>query len=120
LSKDFSDTRAFALISDSEGLLIHECTHAGSDHRIQEGSMTDSTDADKSIANKAHEALIARLALLDRKPIRVRPPQSLQPTPEAAKSRVRRLRRKRLLMQRSERAAVTPAKNPPAHERTAP
>jgi hypothetical protein len=47
--------------------------------------------------------LIARLGRLDRKEIRVRPPKSLQPTPEAAKSRVRRLRKKRLLLQRSKR-----------------
>lgn len=53
-------------------------------------------------AEKAREALIARLELLHRKPGGVRPPQSLQPTPEAAKSRVRRLRRKqRLLTQRA-------------------
>ena len=53
-------------------------------------------------AEKAREALIARLELLHRKPGGVRPPQSLQPTPEAAKSRVRRLRRKqRLLSQRA-------------------
>jgi hypothetical protein len=49
---------------------------------------------------KTHAALIARLAQLYRQP--VKPPKSLQPTPEAAKSRVRRLRRKRqLLIQRS-------------------
>jgi hypothetical protein len=49
---------------------------------------------------KAHAALIARLAQLYRQP--VKPPKSLQPTPEAAKSRIRRLRRKRqLLLKRS-------------------
>jgi hypothetical protein len=53
-------------------------------------------------AEKAREALMARLEQLYRKPGGVRPPQSLQPTPEAAKSKVRRLRRKqRLLTQRA-------------------
>jgi hypothetical protein len=56
-------------------------------------------------AEKARDALVARLEQLHRKPGGVRPPQSLQPTPEAAKSRVRRLRRKkRLLTQRSKGA----------------
>ena len=66
--------------------------------------MSDSTRHEKSSAEDAHVALIARLAQLDRKPVRVRPPQSLQPTPEAAKSRVHRLRKKRLLIQKSQRA----------------
>jgi hypothetical protein len=55
---------------------------------------------------KAQAALVARLAQLYRKP--VKPPKSLQPTPEAAKSKVRRLRRKRqLLLQRSKRASLS-------------
>ena len=66
--------------------------------------MSDSTQDEQTNAEKARTALIARLAQLDRKPIRVRPPQSLQPTPEAAKSRVHRLRKKRLLIQRSQRS----------------
>jgi hypothetical protein len=66
--------------------------------------MTDPRHQKKSSAEKAQDALIARLAQLDRKPIRVRPPKSLQPTPEAAKSRVTRLRKKRLLLQRSKPA----------------
>ena len=65
--------------------------------------MIDPTHDKKSSAEKAHDALITRLAQLDRKPIRVRPPKSLQPTPEAAKTRVNRLRKKRLLIQRSQR-----------------
>ena len=49
---------------------------------------------------KAHAALVARLAQLYRKP--VKPPKSMQPTPEAAKSKIMRLRRKRrLLLQKS-------------------
>jgi hypothetical protein len=61
-----------------------------------------SSSAAASGPEKAREALVARLELLYRKPGGVRPPQSLQPTPEAAKSKVRRLRRKqRLLTQRA-------------------
>lgn len=65
--------------------------------------MNDSPRHDSTSAEKARAALIARLAQLDRKPIRVRAPKSLQPTPEAAKTRVTRLRKKRLLIQRSQR-----------------
>jgi hypothetical protein len=74
---------------------------------LKSQSMSDptaqSTHAPEShSADRAREALIARLDQLHRKPGGVRPPQSLQPTPEAAKSRVRRLRRKqRLLVQKS-------------------
>jgi hypothetical protein len=51
-------------------------------------------------AEHARAALITRLDQLCRKP--VKPPKSLQPTPEAAKSKIRRLRRKRqLLIQRT-------------------
>jgi hypothetical protein len=56
-------------------------------------------NADQSNAEKAQDALIARLAQLARKP--VRPPKSLQPTPEAGKSKIRRLRRKRMLLKQS-------------------
>jgi hypothetical protein len=69
--------------------------------------MIDPADPNKSFAEQAHTALIARLAQLDRKEIRVRPPKSLQPTPEAAKSRVRRLRKKRLLIRRSKHALTS-------------
>jgi hypothetical protein len=55
-------------------------------------------------AEKARAALLARLDQLCHKP--VKPPKSLQPTPEAAKSRIRRLRRKRqLLIQKSQSRA---------------
>lgn len=60
--------------------------------------------AEKSSGEQAHAALVARLARLDTNPIPVQPPKSLQPTPEAAKTRVSRLRKKRLLIQRSKRA----------------
>ena len=66
--------------------------------------MIDPSNDKRSGAEEAHAALIARLTQLDRKEIRVRPPASLQPTPEAAKSRVRRLRKKRLLIHKSQRA----------------
>ena len=65
--------------------------------------MTNLTKDEQASAEKARAALVARLAQLDRKP--VRPPQSLQPTPEAAKSRAHRLRKKRLLIRRSQRAS---------------
>jgi hypothetical protein len=66
--------------------------------------MLDPIHTEQSAAHDAQAALLARLAQLDRKEIRLRPPQSLQPTPEAGKSKVRRLRRKRILLQRSQRS----------------
>jgi hypothetical protein len=58
-------------------------------------------------AEKAQAALLARLERLCHKP--VNPPKSLQPTPEAAKSRIQRLRRKRqLLIQRTESPDLKP------------
>jgi hypothetical protein len=59
---------------------------------------------DKSNAEKARDALVARLAQLTRQP--VKPPKSMQPTPEASKSKIRRLRRKRMLLQQSNRDAA--------------
>ena len=50
-------------------------------------------------AEKARAALLARLDQLCHKP--VKPSKSLQPTPEATKTRLARLRKKRLLLQRS-------------------
>jgi hypothetical protein len=64
--------------------------------------------AEQSSAEHAHEALVARLARLESNPTRVRAPQSLQPTPEAARTRVSRLRKKRLLIQRSKRTQPSP------------
>jgi len=57
-----------------------------------------------SSAANARAALIARLEQLRRKP--VKPPKSLQPTPEAAKSKIRRLRRKRRLLIQSSRNKI--------------
>jgi hypothetical protein len=71
---------------------------------MERSQMIDSSQDQLSNAETPHAALIARLAQLDRKPIRVRAPKSLQPTPEAAKSRASRLRKKRILLQRSKRA----------------
>jgi len=57
---------------------------------------------------KARDALIARLARIQQHPNRLKPNPSLQPTPEAAKSRVTRLRRKRrILLQKSKRASAS-------------
>jgi hypothetical protein len=62
---------------------------------------TDQSGGETHSAEKARAALVARLEQLCQKP--VRPPKSLQPTPEAAKSKIRRLRRKRqLLLQRAQ------------------
>lgn len=58
----------------------------------------DREATDKSSAEKARAVLVARLDQLCRKP--VKPAKSLQPTPEAAKSKIRRLRRKRRLLLR--------------------
>ena len=56
-------------------------------------------------AEKAQTALLARLDQLCRQP--VKPPKSLQPTPEAAKSRIRRLRQKRQrLLQKAKTRAL--------------
>jgi hypothetical protein len=76
--------------------------------------------AEESSGEQAHAALVARLARLDTNPIPVRPPKSLQPTPEAAKTRVNRLRKKRLLIQRSKRALPSPQTIPPARDPLAP
>jgi hypothetical protein len=72
--------------------------------------------AEKSSGEQAHAALLARLARLDTNSIPVRPPKSLQPTPEAAKSRVRRLRKKRLLIQRSKRSLLSQQTVPPPRD----
>ena len=76
--------------------------------------------AEKSSGEQAHTAIVARLARLETNPIPVRPPKSLQPTPEAAKTRVNRLRKKRLLIQRSKRALLPQQTMPPARDPLAP
>ena len=76
--------------------------------------------AEKSSAEHAQAALIARLARLDSNRIPVRPPKSLQPTPEAAKTRVSRLRKKRLLIQRSKRSLLSQQTMPPVRDPLAP
>jgi hypothetical protein len=66
---------------------------------------TAKTPATPPGSEEVHSALIARLARIRPVPPYVRPPQSLQPTPEAAKTRAARLRRKqRLLLQKTKRA----------------
>ena len=70
-------------------------------------------------SQEVQSALIARLAKVRPVPPFVRPAQSLQPTPEAAKTRAARLRRKqRLLLQKAKRtpgsqlSAIPPAPDP--------
>jgi hypothetical protein len=60
-------------------------------------------------AEKARAALLARLDQLCHKP--VKPPKSLQPTPEATKTRLARLRKKRLLLQRSTSSQSVPRRS---------
>jgi hypothetical protein len=76
--------------------------------------------AEQSSGEQAHEALVARLARLESNPTPIRPPQSLQPTPEAARTRVSRLRKKRLLIQRSKRAQPSPQTIPHVRDPLAP
>jgi hypothetical protein len=76
--------------------------------------------AEESSAEEAHAALVARLSRLDSNRIPVRPPKSLQPTPEAAKTRVSRLRKKRLLIQRSKRTPLSQQTMPPGRDPLAP
>lgn len=59
-------------------------------------------------ADEARAALVARLSQIFQAPARQKSARSLQPTPEAAQSRLARLRRKqRMLIQKSKRAALT-------------
>jgi hypothetical protein len=85
----------------------------------QEASAASSTPPG---SEQVRNALIARLARLRPVPAHVRPPQSLQPTPEAAKTRAARLRRKqRLLLQDARRLAAAPSSTlPPAPDPLAP
>jgi hypothetical protein len=76
--------------------------------------------AEESGAEQAHAALVARLARFDTNPVPVRPPKSLQPTPEASMTRASRLRRKRLLIQRSKRTVLSQQTLPPARDPLAP
>ena len=57
-----------------------------------------------------HAALLAHLSRIRSQPPQVKAPQSMQPTPEAAKTRAARLRRKRrILIQKSKhRDGVAP------------
>jgi hypothetical protein len=75
---------------------------------------------EKSSGEQAHDALVARLARLESNLIPVRPPKSLQPTPEAAKTRLSRLRKKRLLIQGSKRPLPSQSTIPPARDPLAP
>jgi len=74
----------------------------------------------KSSGEQAHASLVARLARLDSTSIPVRPPQSMQPTPEATRTRVSRLRKKRLLIQPTKRAHHSPPTIPHVRDPLAP
>jgi hypothetical protein len=64
----------------------------------------DSDETAGRTDDEARAALLGRLSKILETTPRPRPPRSLQPTPEAAKGRVARLKRKRrLLMQQSKR-----------------
>ncbi|HYJ07030.1 MAG TPA: hypothetical protein VEX43_18010 [Chthoniobacterales bacterium] len=73
-------------------------------------------------SEEVRSALIARLARVRPVPAHVRPPQSLQPTPEAAQTRAARLRRKqRLLWQKAKRVPGSQLSGlPPASDPLAP
>lgn len=80
---------------------------------------TPETPATPPGPQEVRDALITRLSRVHPIPAQVRPPQSLQPTPEAAKTRAARLRRKqRLLLQKAKRppgsqlSAIPPAPDP--------
>jgi hypothetical protein len=60
------------------------------------------SSSEESNADKARAALLTRLEQLCRKP--VKPGRSLQPTPEAAQSKIRRLRRKHQLLRQRAKA----------------
>jgi hypothetical protein len=63
----------------------------------------------KPVAEDAvRAALIERLARIRPVPARVRPPKSMQPTPEAGKTRVARIQQKRrFLFQKAKGAALS-------------
>ena len=83
---------------------------------------TPETAATPAGSEEVRSALIARLARLRPVPAHVSPPQSLQPTPEAAKTRAARLRRKqRLLLQKMKRMPDSQSGGlPPAPDPLAP
>jgi len=71
---------------------------------------------------EVRSALIERLGRIRPVPAHVRPPQSLQPTPEAAQTRAARLRRKqRLLLKKAKRTPGSQLSGlPPAPDPLAP
>jgi|GEM_PF-1663767 len=82
----------------------------------------EGTPANPPGTEEVHAALIARLSRVRPVPARVKSPQSLQPTPEAAKTRAARLRRKqRILLQKSKRVSASQSNAiPPAPDPLAP
>jgi hypothetical protein len=81
---------------------------------------------DKAIPSKdaaeAHVALVEKLSQIFRAPGQPKPARSLQPTPEAAKTRLARLRRKqRMLIHKSKHGARDRSTSiPPAPDPLAP
>ena len=73
-------------------------------------------------AEEARAVLVAKLSQMFRAPVHPKPPRSLQPTPEAAKTRLARLRRKqRMLIQKTKRAAMARSTQiPPASDPLSP
>jgi crotonobetainyl-CoA:carnitine CoA-transferase CaiB-like acyl-CoA transferase len=73
-------------------------------------------------AEQAQVALVARLSQMFQAPARQKVSRSLQPTPEAAKSRLARLRRKqRMLIRKSKRVALARSTSlPPAPDPLSP
>ena len=73
---------------------------------LEKRSISGTAIMDEPSNDEARAALIARLARIRQHPARLKSNPSLQPTPEAAKSRISRLRRKkRILIQKSKRAS---------------
>jgi hypothetical protein len=70
--------------------------------------------ADSASTERVRAALIERLARIRPVPAHVRAAQSLQPTPEAGKTRVARLRRKhRILLQKAKQSFASQLNAPP-------
>jgi hypothetical protein len=73
---------------------------------FEKRSISGAAIMDEPSNDKARAALDARLTRIKQHPTRLKPNPSLQPTPEAAKSRITRLRRKqRILLRKSKRAS---------------
>jgi hypothetical protein len=84
--------------------------------RTESSSMATQGKEPDKVTNEeeARAALVARLSQIQQNPALLKANRSLQPTPEAAKSRITRLRRKqRLLIKKSKRASGAQPTIPP-------